>query len=219
LETAFGVPQRTNVGDPLGGLVLTILSQNTNDRNRDRAFANLKARFPTWETAAEAGPGKLEEAIRVGGIARVKAQRIDRLLRELRDSGQGLTLDGLRGLPPAEAERQLLAIRGVGKKTARCVLLFDLGMPAFPADTHILRVTRRLGWIPDRTSPDRAHDLLQTMIPPGRMLSLHVNLIQLGRTLCRPRNPRCGTCPIRRWCLHGKRSATRRGEAPQGSEG
>jgi endonuclease-3 len=138
----------------------------------------------------------------VGGLGRTKAKRIHQLLEDLKRSGHGLTLEGLRGLPPEQAEHFLLAIPGVGKKTARCVLLFELGRPAFPVDTHILRVTRRMGWIPEGASADRAHDLLQQMISPEVMHSLHLNLIHLGRTLCRPRNPQCGSCPIGNWCRY-----------------
>jgi len=203
LEASFGIPQKTRIGDPLSGLVLTILSQNTNDRNRDRAFQNLKKAFPTWEAAAETGPEAVEEAIRVGGLARIKAQRIVQLLRDLRANSGHMTLEGLRRLPVEEAEKRLLSISGVGKKTARCVLLFEMGLAAFPADTHILRVTRRLGWIPHRASADRAHDILQSIVPPESMHSLHVNLIQLGRTVCRPKHPRCPDCPIQPWCRYG----------------
>jgi endonuclease-3 len=203
LEDSFGVPRKEGTGDPLSGLVHTILSQNTNDRNRDRAFRNLRSAFPTWEDVAEAGPEPVEKVIRVGGLARIKALRIVQLLRDLRVRGSGMTLDGLRDLPIQEAEGRLLSIAGVGKKTARCVLLFELGMPAFPADTHILRVTRRLGWVPERATPDRAHDILQGLVPPEAMHSLHLNLIRLGRTICRPRQPRCEVCPIRRSCRYG----------------
>jgi endonuclease-3 len=220
LERTFGISRHSNTGDPLDGLILTILSQNTNDRNRDRAFGRLRERFPTWQDVLNAGPEALEEAIRVGGLARVKAQRIFHLLEGLTASQGRLTLDGLRALSPQEAERALLAIPGVGKKTARCVLLFELGHPSFPVDTHILRVTRRLGWVPERASADRAHDILQRLIPPEAMESLHLNLIQLGRALCRPKHPRQETCPIRRWCRHaGGDLALRGDELEKGSRG
>jgi endonuclease-3 len=203
LASRFGTPRKEEGGDPLSGLVQTILSQNTNDGNRDRAFASLKKAFPTWEAVLKAGPGPLEAAIRVGGLSRVKAGRIVGLLQGLQETGQGLTLDGLRGLSPQEAEERLLAMRGVGRKTARCVMLFQLGMEAFPVDTHILRVSRRLGWVPPQATADRAHEILQVTIPGERMHSLHVNMIRLGRAFCRPRGPRCGACPVQPWCPSG----------------
>jgi endonuclease-3 len=206
LGERFGVRHKARTGEILDGLILTILSQNTNDRNRDRAFGRLKERFPAWQDVLSAGAQALEEAILVGGLARVKARRIIHLLEGLKASGKGLTMEGLRAVPPEEAEQALLAIPGVGKKTARCVLLFELGHPAFPVDTHILRVTRRLGWVPERASADQAHDLLQGLIPPKAMEDLHLNLIQLGRTLCRPQRPQCPICPIRKWCRFRRRA-------------
>jgi endonuclease-3 len=202
LEAVFGIPRKEATGDPLDGLILTILSQNTNDRNSDRAYRELKERFPTWEEVLEAGPRAVEDAIRVGGLARTKSERIVQLLENLKASEGSLTLEGLRDLPPETVEQVLLSIPGVGKKTARCVLLFELGLPAFPVDTHILRVTSRIGWIPERASADRAHDILQRRVPPEAMYSLHLNLIFLGRTVCRSRDPKCPECPIRRWCTY-----------------
>ncbi len=214
LREAFGVGHKAGTGDILDGLVLTILSQNTNDRNRDRAFGRLKERFPTWRDVLVAGAQALEDAISMGGLARVKARRIVDLLERLKASDGSLTLEGLRAVPPEEAERALLAIPGVGKKTARCVLLFELGHAAFPVDTHILRVTRRLGWVGERATADRAHDILQRLIPPEAMEGLHVNLIQLGRTLCRPQRPQCLICPIRKWCRFGRRSKASQDPSP-----
>jgi endonuclease-3 len=215
LEETFGVPGKPGMGDPLDGLIQTILSQNTNDRNRDRAFLSLKDRFPTWEAVLKAGSVDLEEAIRVGGLAKTKAVRIIRLLENLQRSEDGLNLDRLRRLAPQEAEKTLLSIQGVGKKTARCVMLFELNHAAFPVDTHILRVTRRLGWIPERASADRAHDILQEAVPPKFMLSLHINLIQLGRTHCRPKGPKCAPCPINGWCSYPALNAATTSENPQ----
>ncbi len=204
LEQVYGRPQRIPLGDVLEALILTILSQNTSDSNRDRAFARLKVAFPTWEEASSAGVQGVEKAIRIGGLAHVKSRRIVQLLEDLKATNGGLTLEWLRGLPPQEAERALLAIPGVGKKTARCVLLFELGHPAFPVDTHILRVAKRLGWLEERATADRAHEVLAGMIPPGAMHALHVNMIHLGRTVCRPRGPRCGSCPVRQRCRYAR---------------
>lgn len=202
LERAYGRPERIPIGDVLEALILTILSQNTSDSNRDRAFAGLKEAFPTWEEASIAGVRGIEQAIRPGGLARVKARRIVRLLKDLKATDHGLTLEWLRRFPPQDAERALLNIPGVGKKTARCVLLFELGHPAFPVDTHILRVAKRLGWLEERATADRAHEVLARMIPPGAMHALHMNMIRLGRTVCRPKGPRCESCPLKKRCRY-----------------
>lgn len=202
LERAYGRPERIPLGDVLEALILTILSQNTSDSNRDRAFARLKEAFPTWEDALSAGVQGVEQAIRIGGLARVKARRIVRLLEDLKATGGGVTLEWLRGLTPQDAERALLTIPGVGKKTARCVLVFELGHPAFPVDTHVLRVAKRIGWVKERATADRAHEVLAGLIPPEAMHALHMNMIRLGRTICRPRRPRCESCPLRGRCRY-----------------
>jgi endonuclease-3 len=187
----------------MGGLVLAILSQNTNDRNRDRAFGRLRERFGSWEEVALASPSEVEEAIRPAGLSKVKSERIINCLRTLK-GGDG-TLDSLKGMSLEEAEGFLTSIPGIGLKTARCVLLFQLGLPAFPVDTHIMRVSKRLGWIPEKASARKAHEILQNSIPHDLVLDLHINMIRLGRTLCRPRNPRCGQCPLLEECSTGKR--------------
>ena len=204
IET-YGSPEPEK-GDkePLDGLVLTILSQNTSDRNRDAAFGRLKAAYPSWRDVLNAGTESLEETIRVGGLANVKAKKIVKLLEQLASEGNGLTLKGLRELTNEEVERYLLSIDGVGKKTAKCVLLFDLDRTAFPVDTHIFRIAKRLGWIPEKCSADRAHDLLGDIIPPELMYGLHINLIRHGRALCRPRNPGCDKCPLSDRCAYGR---------------
>jgi endonuclease-3 len=203
LEMSLGRPLRPNQMDPIGGLVLAILSQNTNDRNRDRAFGRLRERFGSWEEVALASPSEVEEAIRPAGLSKVKSERIINCLRTLKD-GDG-TLDSLKGMSLEEAEGFLTSIPGIGLKTARCVLLFQLGLPAFPVDTHIMRVSKRLGWIPEKASARKAHEILQNSIPHDLVLDLHINMIRLGRTLCRPRNPRCGQCPLLEECSTGKR--------------
>lgn len=203
LEMSLGRPLRPNQMDPIGGLVLAILSQNTNDRNRDRAFGRLRERYGSWEEVALASPSEVEEAIRPAGLSKVKSERIINCLRTLK-GGDG-TLDSLKGMSLEEAEGFLTSIPGIGLKTARCVLLFQLGLPAFPVDTHIMRVSKRLGWIPEKASARKAHEILQNSIPHDLVLDLHINMIRLGRTLCRPRNPRCGQCPLLEECSTGKR--------------
>ncbi len=205
LEMSFGRPLRPNHMDPVAGLVLAILSQNTNDRNRDRAFWRLRERFGSWEEVAAASPSEVEEAIRPAGLSRVKSARIISCLRTL-GIGDGMcSLDSLKGMSLREAEGFLTSIHGIGLKTARCVLLFQLGLPAFPVDTHIMRVSRRLGWIPEKASAQKAHEILQNSVPHELVLDLHMNMIRLGRTLCRPKNPRCGQCPVLEECPTGKR--------------
>jgi endonuclease-3 len=208
LRRAFGTPPGRRRREPLDELVLTILSQNTSDRNSDRAFAALRARFPTWEEALAADRADLEEAIRPGGLARVKSRVIKDVLRRVRADQGRLSLAILKRLPLEEARRYLTGFRGVGEKTACCVLLFACGRPAFPVDTHIHRVARRLGWVPPGATPRDSHRILARLIPEGRYYAAHVNLITLGRRLCRPRRPACPACPARRLCRHAARTGS-----------
>ena len=198
LEMSLGRPLRPNQMDPIGGLVLAILSQNTNDRNRDRAFGRLRERFGSWEEVALASPSEVEEAIRPAGLSKVKSERIINCLRTLK-GGDG-TLDSLKGMSLEEAEGFLTSIPGIGLKTARCVLLFQLGLPAFPVDTHILRVARRLGLVDPKATAEKAQETLSTGAPPGTNLELHLLLIDHGRRVCRARRPRCGVCPLQAVC-------------------
>jgi endonuclease-3 len=195
------------MGDPLGTLVQTVLSQNTSDLNSERAYRSLRTALPTWSSVARAAPRRVESAIRHGGLARTKSRRIVRLLRELERREGRLDLRPLRRLCPREAERRLLALPGVGPKTRACVLLFGCGHPAFPVDTHVLRVSHRLGVVPPRASAERVRAILEPAIPPGRALDLHLNLIRLGRRVCRPRRPRCAACPLRRLCRYAEKAA------------
>ena len=186
--------------DPVASLVLTILSQNTNDVNRDRAFERLRERFPTWEAVRDAPPEALVEAVRPAGLAPTKAPRIQEALQRV-TAGQGeISLDFLGEMGLEEARAWLLSLPGVGPKTAAIVLLFALGRPAFPVDTHVHRVTRRLGLIPLQTSREKAHKLLEQLVPPEIYYSFHLNLIAHGRTVCHARNPECGRCILRDEC-------------------
>jgi len=210
LETAFGRPRRGRRFDPLDELILTILSQHTNDQNRDRAYASLRRRFPRWEQVLRARPAGVEEAIRVGGLARTKSRVIREVLRAVRRDHGRLDLSVLRRLPVEDAKAYLLGLKGVGEKTACCVLLFACGRPAFPVDTHIHRVARRLGWVPARSTPAKTHAILARLIPERRYFTAHVNLITLGRRVCRARAPACRRCPLRRDCRYA-RAARRAG--------
>lgn len=181
-------------------LVATVLSQHTSDRNSERAFAQLKTGFPTWRQVVEAPPEKVADAIRCGGIADQKARRIQRILTAIEEREAHLNLDRLRTLDDETAQSYLTSLPGVGPKTAACVLVFAMGRPAFPVDTHVHRVTTRLGWIPAGTTAEKAHSLLTPIIPPEIRHNLHLALITHGRTTCRPQQPRCEICPLRDLC-------------------
>jgi endonuclease-3 len=204
LEATFGVPKPHPLEDPLDSLIETILSQSTTDTNRDRAFARLKQRFPTWEQARQARPQAIAQAIQSGGLANIKSVRIKAILNEIKQRRGSLDLSFLRQAPIDEAKAFLLSLDGVGPKTTACVLLFSCRRPVFPADTHILRVSRRLGLIPKKCSDERAHEILERLIPPKKCYSAHINLIRLGRRLCRPQHPKCLECPILEYCEYGQ---------------
>jgi len=195
-------PERAPL-DPVAELVSTFLSQNTSDRNRDRAFARLQERFPTWEALRDAPLEEVVEAIQSAGLARVKAPRIQAALRRISERGR-LTLDFLAEMPLEEARAWLLGLDGVGPKTAAIVLLFAFGRPAFPVDTHIYRVTRRLGLIPERASREQAHRLLEGLFAPEIYYPVHLNLIRHGRETCFPRRPACARCLLLDLCPYGQ---------------
>ena len=199
LAAEYGEPQWTP-RDPVAVLVSTILSQNTNDRNRDRAYERLRERFPTWEAVRDAPMEALIAAIRPAGLAPTKAPRIQETLRRIWAERGEFSLDFLADMPLETARAWLLSIPGIGPKTAAIVLLFAFGRPAFPVDTHIHRVCRRLGLIPARATREQAHTLLEDLIPPDLYYPLHLNLIALGRDVCHPRNPECGRCVLRDEC-------------------
>jgi endonuclease III len=184
-------------------IVATVLSQHTSDVNSERAFAQLKDRFPSWEEVAGAPPDQVADAIRCGGIADQKARRIQQILAAIEEREGRLDVSRLHDLDDAAVEAYLLSLPGVGPKTAACVLTFSMGRPAFPVDTHVHRAAIRLGWIPATASADRAHQLLTPRIPPGIRYDLHVALIVHGRTVCRAQRPRCETCVVRDLCAYG----------------
>jgi endonuclease-3 len=206
LAAAYGRPRR-RLSDPMDCLIETILSQNTSDVNSGRAFGRLKRAFPTWQAAAEAPRAAIERAIRPGGLARLKSGRIREVLHRLRAREGRLSLARLRRLSPGDAARRLAGLPGVGPKTRSCVLLFACGQPAFPVDTHVHRVTRRLGLVPEAWDAARAQEWLEPHVPPGRALDLHLNLIRLGRQVCRPHAPRCSACPLWRGCRYARSAA------------
>lgn len=204
LVTAYGIPPWEPNGDPLGELVATILSQHTSDINSERAYRQLRAAFPSWEAVRDAPIDDVIEAIRSGGLAQQKAERIQQILRIMTEwlEGAPLTLDTLETMPLDDALRWLRGLPGVGPKTAACVLLFALGKPAFPVDTHVWRVTKRLGLIGPQASAESAHETLQELIPPEWRYTMHIDLIRHGRQICYARNPACFRCSISSECQY-----------------
>jgi len=186
--------------DPLSELIFTILSQNTSDVNRDQAWGRLKDRFPTWESVLAADAAEIAKAIRPGGLADIKAPRIQETLRVIKRERGEFTLDFLAEMEVDEARRWLTSLHGVGPKTAAIVLLFSLGKPAFPVDTHVHRVSRRLGLIGPKTSREQAHEVLEGLLPPEIYYTFHLNLIAHGREVCQARRPRCEICVLREHC-------------------
>jgi endonuclease-3 len=183
-------------------LVATVLSQHTSDVNSERAFATLKRRFPSWEEVLDAPTGEVANAIRSGGIADQKAARIQRILAEIESREGRIDLARLERLDDGDVEEYLTSLPGVGPKTAACVLTFSMGRAAFPVDTHVHRVTARLGWIPAGASAERAHQLLGRRVPADVRYDLHVALVRHGRTVCKAQRPRCGACVLRDLCAY-----------------
>jgi len=200
LEQRFGIPKRERETDPLDVLIQTILSQNTNDRNRDRAFQRLKRRFPHWDDVLEARAETVIEALRPGGLAKQKARRIRDILRWIRMRYATLSLVPLQRMSSDEIKETVGKLKGVGPKTLHCLLLFGLKREAFPVDTHVLRIGKRLGFIPEKLSAEEAHRWMVPLIPKEKSLSLHLNLIRFGRTLCKARNPQCSSCFLTAVC-------------------
>ena len=198
LREVYGVPSMPPHHAPLDELVLTVLSQSTNDRNRDVAYLRLVDRFGgSWEAVRDAPNEAVEEAIRPGGISKVKSLRIQRILEAV---GEPLALDHLERMPVAQARAELTALPGVGRKTAACVLLFAFGMRDVPVDTHVSRVGTRLALLPEDPNFDRLHDAMLALTPRGAGLELHVNLLRHGRRTCHAQRPACRRCALRRMC-------------------
>jgi len=204
LEATYGIPRNCRRDDPLDELIGTILSQSTTDVNSDRAFASLKKRFPDWESARRARPASIAAAIRSGGLANVKSVVIKNILNDILARRGNLDLSFLKTVPVAQARQFLASLKGVGPKTAACVLLFSCRRHVFPMDTHIFRVARRLGLLPEKISDERAHALVERLIPPKKHYSLHINLIIHGRKVCHPRAPKCEQCPLIEHCDFGQ---------------
>ena len=193
------MPASAPHGDGLAELILTVLSQSTNDRNRDVAYLGLRERFEGWEAVRDAPVEVVEEAIRPGGISKVKSARIKSILAAISAEGP-VSLDFLSSMSVPDAQAYLCALPGVGRKTAACVLLFSYGMRDVPVDTHVSRVGMRLGLLPTGASFDVLHDEMLAITPPGAELEFHMNLLRHGRRTCHARRPACGACALRRTC-------------------
>lgn len=202
LNLAFGFPEWRNPLPAVDELVSTFLSQNTNDVNRDKAFAAICERYADWDEVCEADPDEFMQVIRVAGLANQKGPNIQAALRRIREERGEINLEWLRELPVEEAREWLLSFRGVGRKTAAIVLLFSLGMPAFPVDTHIYRVSGRIGIRPQAIDVDTAHQYLEAAADPAEYYAMHLNLIRLGREICQARKPACGRCPLVEICQY-----------------
>jgi len=197
LRVLYGLPVMEPHGDPLAELVLTVLSQSTNDRNRDAAYLRLRTRLPSWEAVRDAPVEEIEDAIRVGGLHVQKSRRIKQILEALPED---LDLSWMRDAPVAQSRAALCELPGVGRKTAACVLLFSYGLRDVPVDTHVSRVGTRLALLRPGAGFDEQHDELLRLTPPGAELELHVNLLRHGRRTCHARAPACRSCALRRMC-------------------
>ena len=201
LRRAYGRPRLRPHRERVDELILTVLSQNTNDRNRDVAYMRLRERFPSWEAVRRAPEDEVEEAIRPGGISRVKANRIQAILEDL----DGDELEWMADAPIEKGRDRLVELPGIGRKTAACVLLFSYGIPDVPVDTHVFRVGWRLGFWPEKSKLEDAHDLLTALADDGDdAYEIHTNLLRHGRRICTARAPLCDQCPLLSLCPYGK---------------
>lgn len=200
LQLVYGVPSAQPHGHPIAELVLTVLSQSTNDRNRDVAYFRLRSCFATWEEVRDAPVDAVEEAIRPGGISKIKSARIRDILAAITEREGALTLEHLSEMSVDEAQHYLTGLPGVGRKTAACVLLFALGMHDVPVDTHVSRVGTRLGLFRPRAPLLEMHDEMLALTPRGAELELHLNLLRHGRRTCHARRPACSECALARMC-------------------
>jgi endonuclease-3 len=204
LRELYGEPEWRAHGDAMSELVLTLLSQNTADINSGRAFSRLLQRFPTWQSVLDAPLSEVEDTIRPGGLAPTKAPRLQAMLAEIKQRTGGFDLRFLEDLPVDQAREWLRSLPAVGPKTAACVLLFGLGMPGLPVDTHVHRVSQRLGLVPVKATPEQAQLQLEAEVSPQDHYLFHILLIRHGRHLCTARSPACGTCPLLPGCPAGQ---------------
>jgi endonuclease III len=200
LRQMYGYPNWRQAYPPVDELVDCILSQSTTDANKDRAFALLRAKYPTWEAVRDADTDEVIETIRPAGLANQKGPRIQEVLRWITQERGEINIDFLGDLPIEEAKAWLTTMNGVGPKTAAIVLCFAFNRPAFPVDTHIHRLGQRIGFLPEGISADKAHAVMESIVPPDDYYAFHLNLIRHGREICNARAPRCSMCPITEYC-------------------
>lgn len=191
--------------EPLDGLILTVLSQHTNDKNRDKAFANLKRIYPQWAQVAGGSDQEIADAIRSAGLGNTKAQKIKKILPIIKERFGDYSIKSLAKWTVEDARKFMIDLPGVGVKTAACVLVFDLEMPAFPVDTHVARIARRLGWVPEKMSAENIQEYMEAVLPPERFRGAHLNFIDHGRGICVARKPKCGDCSVIGWCKYGRK--------------
>ncbi len=200
LESRFGIPARDTEMDPMSNLILTVLSQSTNDKNRDTAYRRLIEKYPQWEQVMNANVKDVEDAIRPGGLAKQKSERIREILRWIYNENGGFNLDNLCEMNADDAIDKFCRLKGVGVKTITVVLMFSCGVDVFPVDTHVHRICRLAGLVPEKASAEKTFWLMRPLVPTGKSFSLHMNLLKLGRTICLARKPRCEHCPIHHVC-------------------
>jgi endonuclease-3 len=202
LQERYGYPEWRQHLPPVDELVCTILSQNTSDTNRDKGFEALKAALPDWESVRDAPEDMVRDLIRPAGLANQKAPRIQRALRQITEERGEISLDFLQSMSVEEARDWLTSIKGVGLKTAAIILLFAYHMPAFPVDTHVHRLSKRIGFIDEKTTANKAHAIMEAIVPPDDYYAFHLNLIQHGREVCSARKPKCEACPLTNHCRY-----------------
>ncbi len=200
LEAAFGEPKWQGRRKPLDSLILTVLSQSTNDNNRDVAYARLRERFPAWESVMNAPAQEVADAIRPAGLGNQKSVRIINILKWIDETYHTFDLDFLCDMPQQEVIDTFTQLKGIGIKTISVVLMFTCGVDIFPVDTHVHRICKRLGLVPDKAGAEKTHHLMQPLVPAGKSYSLHMNFLKLGRTICKAQNPKCSECPLAHLC-------------------
>ena len=191
--------------EPLDDLILTILSQNTNDKLRDKAFANMKGRYSSWEEVAHADIEELKDVLRIAGMSGTKPPRIQQILAAVKDKFGVYSIKELRGWTQPDVRAYLTSLPGVGPKTSAIVECFDLDLPGFPVDTHITRLSKRFGWAAEKLPPDKIQEILEAELPKERFRGGHLNFLEHGRGICNARKPRCGECTMIRWCPFGRK--------------
>ncbi|OQX94509.1 hypothetical protein B6I21_09385 [candidate division KSB1 bacterium 4572_119] len=200
LEEKFGIPPRDNVMDPLSALILTVLSQSTNDKNRDHAYRRLREKYPNWEEVMNGDVNIIADAIRPGGLANQKSERIKAILKWIKDEYGSLNLDSLCDMDTDAIIEKFTQLKGVGVKTISVVMMFSCGIDIFPVDTHVHRICRRLGFLPEKATAEKTFWVMRPLVPKGKSYSLHMNFLKLGRTICFARKPKCEICPVSGVC-------------------